>query len=147
MNRFFIYCKWNLSLEQNLSKPEKILWNMMDTASGNRPQAAHLQKRNWKRSGRDSVWKFLFQFSHFAVLSLISVIIPAEERAFSALRESSFTVREKHLLQNVPYPLTGFFSNVLTWAFHSSVMMETKTTFWFTPQDKLTGILCYSLFD
>lgn len=84
-----------------------------------------------------TLWKLLFQGG--ALLFQLSAIILGDERASSALRERSFAVREEDFLQNVPFPLTGFFSNVLTWAFYNSALMKTKTTLWLILQEVLSN--------
>lgn len=48
-------------------------------------------------------------------------------------------MREENFLQNVPVPLTRFFSKLLTWAFHNSAMTETKAVFWLLLREVLTN--------
>lgn len=97
----------------------------MDTAFGSLFE--NCLKRNWTRCAHDSFQKLLFQGG--AVLSQLSVIILGDKKVWSVLRESSFAVREEDFLQNDPFPLMGFFSKYLAWAFHNSALMKTKT-FW-----------------
>lgn len=108
----FKISKWNLGIGQNLSKAKPILWEMMDTASGSRAQAACFQTV-WRAIGKDLAMTFpgscSFREKQFSVKSVLT----ADERIFSALRESSVTMREKDFLLNVPYPSWG--SSVPWW--------------------------------
>lgn len=83
------------------------------------------------RYGRYSLWK------KTADCLFVNCLKRSWKR--SALRESSFAVRKENFLQNVPLPLTRFFSKLLTWAFHNSAMMETKAIFWLLLQEVLSN--------
>lgn len=87
------------------------------------------------KSKLEKIWPWLFQKVALSERnnSMLSVLT-ADERAFSALRESSVSMREVDLLQNVPYHSWG--SSVVCWY---GLLMETKTTFWLSFQERLSN--------